>query len=124
MGFAENLGSCSSMKAEIRAVLRGLKIAPVRGVTHLWIQLDSKVLADMLQGHMAWCRYHRILLLQCRDLIYWDRWNVRISHCFRDANQTADGLANLGVTMNLGVTIFQIPPLEVRDVLYADCVGG
>ena len=52
MGFTKNLGICSSMKAKIRAVLREFKIVKEQGISKLWIQLDSKVLVEMLQESM------------------------------------------------------------------------
>ena len=48
VGFTENLGNCSSMKAEIRVVLRGIKIARELEIPKLWVQLDSKVLVRMI----------------------------------------------------------------------------
>jgi len=124
VGFTENLGTCSSMKAEIQVVLRGLKLAQELAITKLWIQLDSQVLVGMLQGEIAWCPRHRFLLQQCRDLIIGREWMVRVTHCFREANQVANRLANLGITTSLGVTILQHPHLEVRDVLLTDCMGA
>ena len=124
MGYAENLGSCSSMTVEIQAVLRGLKIAKDLLIAKLWVQLDSKVLVDMLQGNAAWSPFHKFLLKQCTELLSWNGWEVKVTHCFREANQTADRLANLEVTLDLGVQMFQSPPTEVTEVFKADCIGA
>jgi len=40
-GFSENLGFCTSVKAELRAVLRGLTLANDVRVQKLWVQMDS-----------------------------------------------------------------------------------
>jgi len=37
IGFSENLGHCSSVKAEIRAVLRGLMLAREAHVPKIWL---------------------------------------------------------------------------------------
>jgi len=46
-GFAESLGSCSAVKAKIRAVLRSLKLARERKTARLWLQLDSIIVVGM-----------------------------------------------------------------------------
>ena len=86
------------------------------GISKLWIQLDSKVLVEMLKGIRSLCPQHKFILQQCKDLIAWEDWEIRVTHCFREANQVADRLANLGITASLGTTSFHVLPLEVRDV--------
>ena len=43
-GFSENLGSCSSVKAELKATLRGLRMARAWNIHRLRVQLDSCLL--------------------------------------------------------------------------------
>ena len=43
VGFSENLGHCSSVKAEICAILRGLSIARETHVQKLWLQTDLRI---------------------------------------------------------------------------------
>ena len=123
IGFSEFLGHCSATMAELRAVLRGLQIAKEVATTKLWVQVDSTVIISMLskdtQCHPA---YHS-LIKQCKLLIDWAGWVVKISHCFREANQVADKLANLGVESQLGVKKYRAPPEETREALYADNLG-
>ena len=42
------------MKAEIRVVLRGLKIAKEMRTHKLWIRVDSKVVVGMLTDYKFW----------------------------------------------------------------------
>ena len=86
IGFSESLGVCSSVKAEIRTVLRGFKIAQEAQVQKLWLQTDSKVVVSMLTSSNDWHLEHSFLLHQCKQLIDWEGWEVKISHCFREAN--------------------------------------
>jgi len=51
IGFFEHLGRCSAIKAELRAVLRGLKIAKKAATRQLLIQLDSTAVVSMLMTH-------------------------------------------------------------------------
>ena len=56
-------------------------------------------------------------------MIEWEGWEVKISHCFREANQVADMLAKMGIEGMLGLTIYRVSPVKTRDALYADSVG-
>ena len=69
VGFSENLGHCSSVKEEIRAVLRGLKVARDAKAQKVWLLSDSKVVLGMLVNHQDWHPEHRGLLYQCKQLL-------------------------------------------------------
>ena len=45
---------------------------------------------------------------------------VKIFHCYREANQVANKLTNLGLENEIGVVYFGSPPKEILDVLHAD----
>ena len=71
IGFSENLGYCSAIKAEIRAVLRGLKVAKEVCIHKLWIQVDSKAVVSMLTNHIIGHPENRFLIQQCKTLLDW-----------------------------------------------------
>ena len=48
---------------------------------------------------------------------------IKILHCYREANCAADQLANLRITKKLGVVFFDSPHKKAMDVLNADIVG-
>jgi len=77
----------------------------------------------MLLHHQLGHPEHSRLLHKCKCLIQWEGWEVRISHCPREANQVADILARLGSTGTSGVSVFRLPPREVTEALYADSLG-
>jgi len=122
-GFSEHFGCCSSMKAEIRAAFRGLQLAEEEKLSKVWIRTDSLVVVGMLTNKMQWHPEHHFMLQQCTKLMLKEDWEVKISHCYREANQVADILANKGVVGMLGVIKYQSPPTEIREALYADAVG-
>jgi len=68
-GFSENLGICISAKAELRAVLRGLRMTRALGLSKVWLQADSMVIVGLLRGEGVWNQIHRPLILQCKELI-------------------------------------------------------
>jgi len=123
VGFSEYVGHCSAAKAELRGVLRGLKIAREMGISKLSIRVDSTTVITWLTSSTADNPEYYSLIQQCQSLLSWDEWEVRISHCFREANQVADKLANIGTEGGLAVKIFRTPPLVVHEAMYADCMG-
>jgi len=123
LGFSENLGHCTAIKAEIRAILRGLQLTRELGTIKLCVQVDSKAVVSMLTTTFNGHPEYGMLIQQCKYLLDWGGWEIKISHCFREANQVADKLAKMGVEGNLGVTRFCTPPIEVQEAMYADNLG-
>lgn len=111
------------MKVEIRAVLQGLKLAKCLGICKLRLQLDSIVTVGMLRRDMDWYPEHAGLLHQCKALLIARDWEVYVSHCYREANQVADILANMGIGIDMGVIFYQSQPMEIKDVLLTDVRG-
>ncbi|KAJ8435949.1 hypothetical protein Cgig2_023325 [Carnegiea gigantea] len=90
--FTEGMGHYTSTETEIKAV-----------------QLDSRLVVDMLSGRVTWSMEHVPLLRRYMKLI-------------QAPNQVADKLANMGVELHTGCNIYQDPPYEVREVMPADNV--
>jgi hypothetical protein len=47
-------------------------------------------------------------------------WKVVVHHSYREANQFADALANLGSSMDIGCVFFDVFPSEFSHLLSAD----
>jgi len=122
-GFSEYLGHCSSMTAELKALLRGLKLASRMGITKLEIRVDSKVVVELVSGKRKEQPQYHFLISQCKQMICEGGWEVELMHCFRETNHVADKLANIGTTGRLGVTLYQNPPMEIQSMLYYDSLG-
>ena len=123
LGFSENVGQCSVAKAELRALIRGLKIAKEIPTPKLWVRSDSSNIIDSISKPIDYHQELSPLLQHCRELINWEGWEGKVSHCFRETNRVADKLAKLGLTMSLGVWIHREPPVETHDALYDDRRG-
>jgi len=85
-GFAEGMGICSSVRAELRAVLQGLLVAKDKEFTKLMVKVDSMLVVGMLKGELKVNIRRHALVQQCKDLIDSSNWEVIISHCFREAS--------------------------------------
>jgi len=123
VGFTEYVGYCSAVKAELRGVLRGLKIAREMRIRKLWLRVDSKTVVTWLTNKSQGLPEYYSLIQQCHHLLSWADWEIHITHCYREANQVADILANIGTEGSLEVKIFRTPPVAVQEALYADCTG-
>ena len=115
--FRKSMGNCSAMKSEIKAILRGLWIAKDKDIKRVWVQVDSSTLVGLLKDDSTYCAEHASIIRQCRDLIHQEGWEVRISHCYREANKVADALANMGCNFTSGVAIYDFPLPEIREDL-------
>ena len=93
------------------------------GVQKLGLRIDSSVLVGILTDHSHGHPEYRFLIQQCKQLLDWTEWEVKITHCFRETNQVVDKLANIGITGRLGVNIYQVLPMEIQAALYADSMG-
>ena len=82
----------------------------------------AKSIVEVLQN--TGCVNHVIspILDDCRQLITWFQ-NVRIKHCFRQANQCADGLARMSFSLNVDFLFFDSPPVDIIDVFEGDLIG-
>lgn len=89
------LGTATSNEAEYQGLILGLSLALRNGATDVAICGDSKLVVNQLNG--VWAirnpRLARLLAVVKGDLLpRFTRWDVR--HVYREANCTADALAN------------------------------
>ena len=85
--------------------------------------MDSMVVVTLLTTNSLRHSEYSGILQQCKTLMAREDWEVRVTHCFREANQVADKLANMGIEGNLGVKIYHAPPVEAREALFFDQMG-
>ncbi|CAN1164628.1 Putative ribonuclease H protein At1g65750, partial [Linum perenne] len=114
--FAANLGTCSIIRAELRGIVEGMKLAWSKGIRKLRIETDSKAAGDRHNKHAS--LLHQFSELRSRD------WQVSVHHIFREANFAADYLANLGQSLQLGVHVLDSPDSVLADWLRFDLVGS
>ena len=116
--FSEYLGHCSALTAELKALLRGLRVARQMGIQKLEIRVDSSELVGLLTDQRNERPKYHFLVQQCRQMLCEEDWVVDITHCFRETNQVADKLAKMGITGRFRVAMYQAPPMETQSILY------
>lgn len=122
MGYYGAIAHTTLLKAELRAIRQGLKMAVLKGITTLDIESDLRQAMDII---IIGTPILDNLIFDCR---YWlsqlARWVLR--HAFREQNQLADCMAKEG-TRNGGlgnVSVFVSPPAFVRNQLLSDSIGA
>jgi ribonuclease HI len=97
----------STFKAELNGVMRAIEIAANKNWSNLWIETDSNlvVLAFKSSIVVPWDLSNR--LLNCIWLT--TGMNFVVTHVYREGNQHADGLANIGLTTDNFTIWYEIP---------------
>ena len=74
-GFARSIGFTASIIVELWALRDGLLLADQIGVQNLWIELDAKVVVELVQSNSTSNAFYSPLLADCRSLL------GRFQHC-------------------------------------------
>ncbi|CAN1177924.1 Putative ribonuclease H protein At1g65750 [Linum perenne] len=120
--FCANVGNCSITRAELRAIVEGLKLAWSLGIKKVVIQSDSAAVVAMLQAGAHSVHKHVALVAEFLK-IRARPWEISLTHIFREANCSADYLANLGHSFWFGFHVFYYPISSLADWLRYDLVG-
>ncbi|CAN1268255.1 Putative ribonuclease H protein At1g65750 [Linum perenne] len=109
--FAANLGTYSIMRAELRSIVEGIKLAWDQGIWKLRIHSDSKAAVEMLSKQSCDNNQHANLIEQFAELSSRER-EISLHHIYREANFAEDYLANLGHSLNLGIHFLDVPDVS------------
>ncbi|CAN0870349.1 Putative ribonuclease H protein At1g65750, partial [Linum grandiflorum] len=120
--FTMNLGCYSITRAEMRGIVEGLKLAWSLGIRRIRVQTDSAAAIAILSNSSSLDHQHAILVVQYQELCK-RQWEVTLTHIYREANCTADYLANLGHSFNLGFHIVDSPDRGLSHWLRYDVIG-
>ncbi|CAN1185302.1 Putative ribonuclease H protein At1g65750 [Linum perenne] len=96
------------MRAELRGITEGMKIARDSGIRRLCIQTNSRAAVALLSSNNG--RLHRYANLVEQFISLKNRdWEVMIHHIYRETNCAPDYLTNLGHSFDLGTHVVQFP---------------
>ena len=95
-GFSFHQNACMAEEAELREPVVGLRTAWTMGFQHLVAETDSQQVLDwILRGEIR--NLFSNLVERYREMLKW-RWKVELKLIFREANQAANCLAEMGVS--------------------------
>ena len=121
--FARSIGFTTSIIAEFWALRDGLLLASQIGVQNLLIELDAKVVVELVQSKSSSNAFYYSLLADCRSLL--GRFqHYKVQHAFREVNRVADTLAKLGCVMQDQFVILNVPPSDdISGFVQSDAIG-
>ena len=110
------------MVAELWALRDSLNLAIQLGIGCLEVELDAKVIVEMLKNTNSTNIIISPLLFDCRSLL--TRFTqVRVAHVYREVNRCADFLAKQGCCMREDFVIFEVSPSVELDRLIISYVN-
>ena len=122
MGSAHNIGRCSSLQAELWALLDGLQLAWSKGFRFIKVEVDCLLVLKLIQREENSASAHSSLINQILLLMEKD-WDIDVKHVFREGNKCADFLASYALQLQEGSHFLQDPPFGLEGVLHDDLVG-
>ena len=90
---------------------------------NLVIELDAKVVVELVQSKTTSNAFYSSLLADCRSLL--GRFqHCKVQHVFREVNRVADALAKLRCRMQENFVIMDSSPSDVMsNFVYSDAMG-
>ena len=122
-GFLRSIGHTASVMTEWWALRDGLTLAIQLGINQLEVELDGKVIVEMLNGVDYPNRSYAPLLCDCRSLIA-RFMQVQVGQVFREANKCIDFLAKRGCFRMENFAVFDASPSNDLNILLDAYVNG
>ena len=122
-GFVKNFAASSSLAAELWALREGLVLCIDLQAQAVVVELDAFAAVLLVSSLACTNGDFAILVDDCRDLLQ-KLPQVRILHCYREANACADALARLGSASLDVELIFVTPPPFLFPFLDSDMSGS
>nr|XP_023880347.1 uncharacterized protein LOC111992720 [Quercus suber] len=101
----------------------GLILAIQSGINQLEVELDAKVIVEMLNSANCPNKSYAPLLCDCRSLMV-RFMQVQVGHVFREANKWADFLDKRGCSMMEIFVVFDTSPSDDLNVLLNADMNG
>ncbi|CAN0854232.1 Putative ribonuclease H protein At1g65750 [Linum grandiflorum] len=123
MGFCQHTTWKEVLYLELIAVRNGLSLIQVMGFTKVWLESDSLEGIKLIKDGDVDSHPLAAILYDIRSLIN-GRWECKVSHVLREANQLADSMAKMGHDSSLEEEkLFATPPEEMLGIWQNDKDG-
>ena len=122
MGFTKSISVNSSIAMELWALRERLGMCLEKGLSTVEIELDATTAISLVSSNVNANGDLSGLVDDCRKLLL-RLPQVKLSHCFREANFYADALAKLGLASADLSLVFVSPPPVILQHLYDDMMG-
>jgi hypothetical protein len=88
----------------------------------LEVNIDSICVVKMIMNGVTSSALDFSLVNSIRRVLD-DRWEVKISHPYREANKCADALASMSCILDYNIVFFEFCRDSIRDLFFADVMG-
>nr|POE67484.1 hypothetical protein CFP56_51155 [Quercus suber] len=109
-------------QGEIQALRDGIRLCIALKLLAMEIELDAKVVIDLVRKDSNNLNSFDALVADYKERLK-KIPNVRLMHCFREANKCANNLARRGALLDQDFVVFIHPPLEVELLIRLDAMG-
>ena len=121
-GFVSKLGCCTVPAAELWGIWEGLKLAWDLGCHQVELDTDSLCAFHMIKNKSNGINGYNTIIQAIQYLL--DRhWIVKVSHVVREANFTADWLADYAINFEFGCHRLTSPPMGIISWLNHDRIS-
>ena len=103
--YARAIGTTTNVAAELWVLRDGINLCLSLNLATIEIELDAKVVIDLLEKDGDYPNENDIIVADCREGLKKFPL-VKIQQCFREANKCADALARREVLLSQDFTIF------------------
>lgn len=121
IGFYGRLEDCTSLEAELWGIFRGLEMVKSQNMEALEIDSDSASAIALIKGDGPVNSPQLVLIQECRALL--EATGCTLNHIYREGNQVADKLANMGVEHEDKWVSHIAPPVDTIPLLEAAMRG-
>ncbi|XP_023911962.1 uncharacterized protein LOC112023580 [Quercus suber] len=83
--YMKYIGATTSINAEFWALINGLRLSSKMGITHFAVELDAKVIVDLVLSRKTPNNSYTSLLNDCKYLLNQFQ-RTKIRHVYREAN--------------------------------------
>ena len=86
------------------------------------VELDARVVSDLMNHNGGSNEVNSSFVADYRLLIS-QMLQVKVNHCYREANHSADGLARLGTKHDDDILYYNSPPPTILNIFLSDMYG-
>ena len=106
--LTRSIGVTASEEAELWALRDELILCVNLNLLAIEIEVDVRVILEWVTEEFNSNLYHTSLIMDCKTLISWIP-QVKMKHCFHEANKCVDLLARKGLSSNRVYCLFHSP---------------
>nr|KYP57876.1 Putative ribonuclease H protein At1g65750 family [Cajanus cajan] len=122
MGFYGDAGVGDNLKAELLAILHGMKLAWRANFRNILCVSDSLLAVNLVLGPLDVLHKYAPIIAHIKELLQ-QSWSVCVCHSFREGNQSADFLSKLGPHCGVDLVVLDTIPEGLHPFVTADAAG-